>query len=51
MILNVEDAHTVVLSLTMAAAVAGAEAPSRIQMQGAAGSGRRKEQEKRFPKF
>jgi hypothetical protein len=39
-ILNEEDAHTVVLSLTTAAAAAGAEVPDRTPMPDEAESGK-----------
>ena len=47
MILNEEDAHTVVLSLITAAAVAGAEVPVPIPMPDAAGNGEEEVPEKR----
>ena len=51
MILNEEGAHTVVLSLITAAAVADAEVPVRIPMPDAAGNGEEEVQEKRFLKY
>ena len=51
MILNKEDAHTVVLSLITAAAVADAEVPVRIPMPDEDGNGEEDELVKIFLKY